>query len=87
VCPAIIQRVKRDARGKPEWHLRAHNDHGVMMTAMMTAMMSNHYNLLSHKRLQSHQGGSGEKYCKSDETFHYDVLLARSMHFRRQALR
>ena len=57
-----------------------------MVAAMMTAMMSNnHY--LGHERLQNHEGGSGKKYCKSDETFHYDVLLPRSMHFRRQAVK
>jgi hypothetical protein len=43
--------------------LGAYDEHGMMVAAMMTAMMSNnHY--LGHERRQDCQAGPGKKYCE-----------------------
>ena len=44
--------------------LRAHNDHGVMVAAMMTTMMGNDYHLMveGHQRLSGRRAGSKKYY-------------------------
>jgi hypothetical protein len=50
---------RREPRGGAS-QLWVHHDHGVMMPAMMTAMMSNHHHL-GHQRLQDHHAGRSKK--------------------------
>jgi hypothetical protein len=47
--------------------LRAHDENGVMVAAMMTTMMGNHNHLMveRHQRLDSRHAGS-KKYCNCD---------------------